>query len=161
MKKNNSFAALFIQEAIGLSQEKMSQGQGGPFGAVVVKEGKIISRGWNQVTSINDPTAHAEIVAIREACRILETFHLNGCEIYTNCEPCPMCLGAIYWARIKAVYYANTRHDAAGIGFDDEFIYREMAMPLSERTVKMTHLPSEEALFVFEKWAQKDNRIEY
>src|SRR4051794_6746976 len=116
---------VFMREAIRISLEMMRANQGGPFGAVVVCDGKIIGRGCNQVPSTNDPTAHAEIVAIREACQKLKTFRLNDCELYTSCEPCPMCLAAIYWARLKKVYYGNTRKDAASIGFDDEFLYDE------------------------------------
>src|SRR5437879_2848511 len=120
----------FMQEAIRLSTKMMRQGAGGPFGAVVVKDGKIVGRGWNQVTSGNDPTAHAEIVAIRDACRRLKTFLLDGCDLYTSCEPCPMCLSAMYWARLRSVAYGNTRKDAARIAFDDDFIYREVALPI-------------------------------
>ena len=151
----------FLKEAISLSQDKMQENQGGPFGAIVVKNGEIIGRGWNQVTSANDPTAHAEIMAIREACKTIGSFHLLGCDIYTSCEPCPMCLGAIYWSKIKVVYYANNRHDAAQIGFSDEFVYREISLSPGERTVKMIHQPSPQALDVFEQWKQKENKIEY
>ena len=159
--KNNKEESVFLQEAISLSQEKMQANQGGPFGAIVVKNGEIIGRGWNQVTSSHDPTAHAEIMAIREACEAVGTFHLVGCDIYTSCEPCPMCLGAIYWAKIKTVYYANNRHDAAKIGFSDEFFYREMSLAPGERTVKMIHQPSTKALDVFEQWKQKVDKIDY
>src|SRR5262245_49652370 len=120
----------FMREAIGLSVRMMRRGRGGPFGAVVVRGGEVIARGWNRVTSTNDPTAHAEIVAIRGACRRLQAFHLRGCDLYTSCEPCPMCLSAIYWARIRNVYYGATRQDAARIDFDDDFIYREVARPV-------------------------------
>ena len=123
----------FMQEAIRLSIANVEEGKGGPFGAIVVKDGKIIARGVNQVTTNNDPTAHAEVVAIREACRILNTFQLDGCEIYTSCEPCPMCLGAIYWARPDKLFYANSKEDAANIQFDDQFIYEEIAKPVAER----------------------------
>src|SRR5882724_13400267 len=123
-----------MREAIRLSLSKMRGGCGGPFGAVVVRKGKIVGRGWNQVTSTNDPTAHAEVSAIRDACKKLKTFQLDDCELYTSCEPCPMCLSAIYWARFKKVYYANTRKDAAKIQFDDDLIYREVARPISGRS---------------------------
>src|ERR1700748_278196 len=123
----------FMRAAIRLSLTKMRANCGGPFGAVVVRQGKIIARGWNQVTSTNDPTAHAEVTAIRAACTKLKTFQLNDCELYTSCEPCPMCLSAIYWARLKKVYYANTRADAAKIAFDDDLIYREVSKPISRR----------------------------
>ena len=151
----------FMREAIRLSLENMRSGKGGPFGAVIVKDGKIIARGFNQVTSSNDPTAHAEVVAIREACKELGTFQLDGCEIYTSCEPCPMCLGAIYWARPEKMYYANTKVDAANIGFDDQFIYEEIELSLSERKLKCEHLLNDEALVVFKEWSEKQDKIEY
>ena len=151
----------FMIEAIHLSVRKMRQGQGGPFGAVVVKAGKIIGRGWNQVTSRNDPTAHAEITAIRDACRRLKTFDLEGCELYTSCEPCPMCLSAIYWARIRSVFYGNTRKDAARINFDDDFIYREVALPIGKRTLTMRRLLGKEARAAFKEWEKKADKIEY
>jgi tRNA(Arg) A34 adenosine deaminase TadA len=150
-----------MREAIALSQESVRSGKGGPFGAVIVKEGKIIALAHNQVTSTNDPTAHAEIVAIREACRSLQTFHLKGCELYTSCEPCPMCLGAIYWARLEKVYYANTKADAAQIGFDDQFIYDELKLPLAQRHLPMIQLMQKEALLAFQKWVEKTDKIEY
>lgn len=142
-----------MQEAIRLSVDNVESGNGGPFGAVVVKDGKIIARGVNQVTSHNDPTAHAEVVAIREACKLLNSFQLTGCEIYTSCEPCPMCLGAIYWARPDKLYYANTKADAAAIAFDDQFIYEEIARPIGERRLFTRQLMREEALEAFTKWA--------
>ncbi len=151
----------FMHEAIRLSIDMMRSGKGGPFGAVIVKNGEIIARGFNQVTSHNDPTAHAEVVAIREACKVLNTFQLTGCEIYTSCEPCPMCLGAIYWARPDKMYYANTKTDAANIGFDDDFIYKEIALPLSERNLKTEQIGRADALKAFEEWAQKKDKIEY
>lgn len=151
----------FLKEAVRLSDENIKSGKGGPFGCVIVKDGKIIARGTNLVTSVNDPTAHAEVVAIREACKTLHTFQLTGCEIYTSCEPCPMCLGAIYWARPDKVYYANTREDAAAIGFDDDFIYREIAVPITERKISFVHAPIQEASAVFENWTKKENKIEY
>ena len=151
----------FMREAIRLSREKMQDGAGGPFGAVVVRDGKIIARGWNRVTSTNDPTAHAEVTAIRAACRKLKTFQLDDCELYTSCEPCPMCLSAIYWARFKKVYYANSRRDAARIAFDDEFLYREVARPVSKRKIPMLQLLRPEALKVFAEWQAKPDKIQY
>ena len=151
----------FMREAIRLSIENMRAGNGGPFGAVVVKDGKIIARGFNQVTSSNDPTAHAEVVAIREACKVLNSFQLDDCEIYTSCEPCPMCLGAIYWARPSKMYYANTKKDAAKIGFDDEFIYEELDLPLDKRQLSAEQLLQDEAIVAFKEWEEKTNKIEY
>ncbi|MBA3900216.1 MAG: nucleoside deaminase [Bacteroidetes bacterium] len=151
----------FMREAIKLSLDNIESGDGGPFGAVVVKNGKIIARGKNMVASTNDPTAHAEMVAIREACKTLGNFQLEGCEIYTSCEPCPMCLGAIYWARPKAVYYANTKKDAAEILFDDDFIYNEIAVPMEERTMNFHQLLREEALEAFKAWRTKADRTLY
>jgi guanine deaminase len=151
----------FMREAIRLSIQTMRRGKGGPFGAVVVQHGKVVGRGSNQVTSTNDPTAHAEILAIREACQRLKTFQLDGCDLYTSCEPCPMCLSAIYWARLGSVFYANTRQDAARIDFDDEFIYREVALPIGKRKLKMKQLLREEALAAFAEWQQKTDRILY
>ena len=151
----------FMREAIRLSIQMMRRGKGGPFGAVVVRNGKIVGRGFNQVTSANDPTAHAEIVAIRAACQRLKTFQLEDCELYTSCEPCPMCLSAIYWARLGRVFYANTRQDAARIDFDDEYIYREVALPIGKRKLKMKQLLREEALAAFAEWQQKTDKILY
>ena len=151
----------FMREAIRLSRDKMRHGAGGPFGAVVVRNGKIIARGWNRVTSANDPTAHAEVTAIRAACRKLKTFRLDDCELYTSCEPCPMCLAAIYWARFKKVFYANTRRDAARIEFDDDLIYREVARPVSRRKIAMRQLLRPEALKVFAEWQAKPDKIRY
>jgi len=151
----------FMRAAIDLSRAKMRANCGGPFGAVVVRRGRIIARGWNKVTSTNDPTAHAEVTAIRAACKKLKTFHLNDCELYTSCEPCPMCLAAIYWARFKTVYYANTRHDAARIQFDDARIYREIARPVSRRKLAMHQMLREEALAVFEEWQAKADKVGY
>jgi tRNA(Arg) A34 adenosine deaminase TadA len=139
----------------------MRRGKGGPFGAVVVRKGKIVGRGSNQVTSANDPTAHAEIVAIRAACQRLKTFQLDECELYTSCEPCPMCLSAIYWARLANVFYGNTRKDAARIDFDDDFIYREVALPIGKRTLKMKQLLHDEALAAFAEWQRKTDRVLY
>jgi guanine deaminase len=151
----------FMREAIALSLHSIRSGKGGPFGAVVVKDGQIVATGHNQVTSTQDPTAHAEVVAIRTACKTLNTFQLDGCELYTSCEPCPMCLGAIYWARLDRVYYANTTVDAADIGFDDHFIYDELDRPLSDRRLPMTQLLREEALTAFQEWAAQADKIEY
>ena len=150
-----------MREAIRLSREKMQRNSGGPFGAVVVRRGKIVGRGWNQVTSTNDPTAHAEVIAIREACRRLETFRLDDCELYASCEPCPMCLAACYWARLRRIYYANTRRDAAKIGFDDEVLYREVARPIPRRKIFMKQLLHPEALEVFAEWKTKPDKIRY
>jgi len=151
----------FMQRAIALSRHSIESGLGGPFGAVVVKDGKIIATGHNQVTSTNDPTAHAAVMAIREACRVLRTFQLTGCEIYTSCEPCPMCLGAIYWARPERVYYGNSKADAAAIGFDDQFIYEELDRPLTQRSLPMVQLLQDEAITVFEEWVAKSDKVEY
>lgn len=147
--------------AIQLARDGMVRNEGGPFGALVIKDGQIIGRGNNQVTSSNDPTAHAEIVAIRDACRHLKSFQLEGCVLFTSCEPCPMCLGAIYWARPSHVFYACTRDDASHAGFDDSFIYEEIQLPLSSRKIPMTQLLREEAIRVFEEWKQKGDRVEY
>lgn len=151
----------FMREAIRISRQMMHRNHGGPFGAVIVRAGRIIARGWNQVTSANDPTAHAEIVAIRRACARLRRFHLSDCEIYTSCEPCPMCLAAIYWARLAKVYYANTRRDAARIGFDDELIYRELARPVRRRRLPMEQLLRDEAARVFAEWEAKPDKTPY
>ena len=151
----------FMRAAIRLSLQAVRAGTGGPFGAVVVKGGRIIGRGRNQVTSRNDPTAHAEIVAIREACNRLKAFRLDGCELYTSCEPCPMCLAAIYWARLGRVYYGNTRADAAEIAFDDEMLYREVARPLGRRKLLMKQLLRKEALVAFTEWAETPDKIQY
>jgi len=139
----------------------MEAGAGGPFGAVIVKDGRIIAEGWNQVTSANDPTAHAEIMAIRNACAALGTFQLPGCRIYASCEPCPMCLAAIYWARLERIYYANTRAEAARIGFDDALIYNEIALPPEARHIPATRLLAEEAMAAFRAWEESPNKIRY
>ena len=151
----------FMREAIRLSVSNVEEGKGGPFGAIVVKDGKIIARGVNSVTGSNDPTAHAEVVAIREACRVLNTFQLDGCEIYTSCEPCPMCLGAIYWARPDKLFYANSKEDAAGIQFDDRFIYEEIEKPVIERKLFTRQILREEALEAFKKWELSPLKITY
>jgi tRNA(Arg) A34 adenosine deaminase TadA len=151
----------FINRAIELAAKGMESNSGGPFGAVVVKNGEIVAEGHNRVTSTNDPTAHAEVVAIREACKALDTFQLDDCIIYTSCEPCPMCLGAIYWARPKAVYYACTREDAADIGFDDQLIYDELDKKIDERQIEFIAIGRESALKVFEGWQAKTDKTEY
>ncbi|MEO6567216.1 MAG: nucleoside deaminase [Opitutaceae bacterium] len=152
---------IFMQEAIRLAEDGMRSSRGGPFGCVVVRQGKVIARGNNRVTSTNDPTAHAEVTAIREACRELGTFQLTDCELYTSCEPCPMCLAAIYWARIPTVYYANTRADAAAIGFDDDFIYRQMPLPPEKQAIKMQPLLRDAALTTFKTWTAMTDKVEY
>jgi len=150
-----------MARAIELSIENVRSGLGGPFGAVIVKDGRIIAEGMNQVTSTNDPTAHAEIVAIREACKKLGAFELNGCDFYTSCEPCPMCLGAIYWARPNRVYFGNTAADAANVGFDDSFIYEEIARPHGQRKIPMSRMMGEEAIQGFREWDAKSNKVRY
>lgn len=150
-----------LARAVALSREHMAAGEGGPFGAVIVRHGKVLAEGWNQVTSANDPTAHAEVVAIRRACQAVETFALEGAVLYASCEPCPMCLAAAYWARISRIVYANTRDEAAAIGFDDAFIYDEMPKPPGERVMPMRHAPTEEAAAVFAEWMKKADRIAY
>ncbi len=150
-----------MMRAVGLAKAGVDANTGGPFGCVVVKDGKIVGEGSNAVTSTNDPTAHAEIVAIRDACRNLGTFQLDGCTIYTSCEPCPMCLGAIYWSRPAAIFYAGTQADAAAAGFDDEQFYIEMALPNDERQLPMQSLLREEAQTVFRYWIEKPDRTEY
>jgi guanine deaminase len=154
---NNSL----MQETIRRAVENVRSGKGGPFSAIVVKEGRIIATGTNLVTSTNDPTAHAEVTAIREACRALATFQLAGCEIYTSCEPCPMCLGAIYWARPDRVYYAAAARDASDAGFDDSFIYAELKVPQAERKIPFVQGMREAALAPFEEWARKGDRVRY
>ena len=150
----------FMREAIRLANESVERG-GGPFGAVIVKDGEVVAGSANSVTIDNDPTAHAEVNTIREACRRLKTFDLSGCTIYTSCEPCPMCLGAIYWARLGRIYYGNTRKDARDIQFADDFIYDELDRPMTERTVPIEPLLREEALESFRRWARKEDKTEY
>jgi guanine deaminase len=150
-----------MARAIELSIENVRSGRGGPFAAIVVKDGKIIAEGVNQVTYTNDPTAHAEVVAIREACRKLANFELKDCELYTTCEPCPMCLGAIYWARPARVYFGNTAEDASKIGFADSLIYKEAARPPSQRTIPMIPLMREQALKAFRAWEEKSDKTPY
>jgi guanine deaminase len=151
----------FMRRAFELAQNGIDTNNGGPFGAVVVRNGEIIGEGCNRVTSTNDPTAHAEVVAIREACKNLNSFQLDGCVIYTSCEPCPMCLGAIYWARPALMYYACSREDAARAGFDDRFIYEEIALPIERRRIKTVNFLRDEGLQVFENWTEKPDKIEY
>jgi len=151
----------FIEAAIRLSGEHMRANDGGPFGAVVVKNGEIVATGWNKVTSTNDPTAHAEVTAIRNACSKLNTFQLNGCVLYTSCEPCPMCLASAYWARVDRIVFAATRQDAAKIGFDDEFLYREIACALDQRKIPTQQLSREDATKIFAEWEAKADKIRY
>jgi tRNA(Arg) A34 adenosine deaminase TadA len=151
----------FLREAIALSRESVELSQGGPFGAVIVKEGEIIGRGMNQVTCCCDPTAHAEMTAIRQAAAYLNRFDLSGCVIYTSTEPCPMCLAAIYWARLDAIYYANTREDAAAIGFDDARLYREVCLPANERSIPMVQILAEDAHNALQAWQAKTDKVPY
>jgi guanine deaminase len=151
----------FMKRAIELALENVHSGRGGPFGAVIVKDGAVIAEGVNSVTSSNDPTAHAEVTAIREACKKLGNFQLDGCELYTSCEPCPMCLGAIYWARPAAVFYGASAADAAAAQFDDAFIFREMAQPARLRKITMMQVMRDEALTAFRAWLSKADRIRY
>ncbi len=151
----------FMREAIRLSIEKMQAGYGGPFGAVVVRNNEIIARGFNNVLTSNDPTAHAEVDAIRKACAALQTFQLTDCDLYTSCEPCPMCLGAIYWARFRKVYYGNSKQDAAAIGFDDHFIYQELEKPQIDRQIPTEQLLPEEANVAFQEWSKNPNKSVY
>jgi len=150
-----------MQRAIELSLENMRSNKGGPFGAVVVKDGRIVGEGANEVLATNDPSAHAEVVAIRAACRKLKSFQLTGCEIYSSCEPCPMCMGLIYWSRPECVYYGNTASDAATVGFDDDFIYHELAKPANHLSLKMTQMMRQEALAAFLLWAEEPDKIRY
>ena len=150
-----------MRRAIALSLEKMQQGSGGPFGAVIARDGEVVAEGWNQVTSANDPTAHAEVVAIRRACTALGRFDLSDCEIYTSCEPCPMCLGAIYWSRVKAFYYAASKEDAARGQFDDSFIYSELNKPVEGRSIPGYRLLEADGFRPFDEWLKNQNRIRY
>jgi guanine deaminase len=151
----------FMSRAVTLALENVRKGNGGPFAALIVKDGQIIAEGANHVTTQNDPTAHAEVVAIRRACQVLGTFQLNGCELYSTCEPCPMCMGAIYWARPDRVYYASNRYDAASAGFDDQFIYDEISKPIAARKIPFEQLGSSIARQIFEAWKLNESRIEY
>jgi guanine deaminase len=157
----NDFDVRFLERAIELSKQGIEQMQGGPFGCLVVKEGKVIAEGNNQVLVTNDPTAHAEVVAIRRACEQLKTFQLTGCDVYTSCEPCPMCLGAIYWARPARVFYANSRQDAAAIAFDDQFIYEEIEKKNDEKQIPLIHKPHPKALDVFNQWNEMNHKTPY
>jgi len=150
-----------MRRAIELSLQNVHSGNGGPFGALVVKDDEIVGEGANQVLATNDPSGHAEVIAIRAACQKLNTFQLAGCEVYTSCEPCPMCMGLIYWARPKDVYYANTAADAAKIGFDDAVIYHELTLPNSQRSIRMQQVLREEALAAFEAWESKPDKVPY
>lgn len=152
---------VWMKQAIELAVDNVVSGRGGPFGAVIVRDGEIVAEGVNLVTATNDPTAHAEIVAIREACRRLGRFQLEDCEIYASCEPCPMCLGAIYWARPALVYFASAKEDAAEAGFDDSFIYEEIRVPRSSRRIPFIPMMREEARAAFHEWRRRPNRIEY
>ena len=151
----------FMREAIELAQEKMLEGHGGPFGAIIVRDSEIIGRGWNQVTSANDPTAHAEVMAIRDACSRIQEFSLASGTIYCSCEPCPMCLGAIYWSRLDSIYFAGSSADAAEAGFDDRHIYEELNLPQQSRSLPMQQLLQADALDVFSQWKRKEDRIDY
>lgn len=150
-----------MQEAINVGLEGMRNNLGGPFGCVIVKDNEIIGRGCNSVISTNDPTAHAEVVAIRDACKRLNSFQLQDCEVYTTCEPCPMCMGALYWARPKKIYYANSKAEAAAIGFDDSFIYDEIALPVDQRKILIQSLHHEQAIKMFGEWRMMNNKTLY
>jgi tRNA(Arg) A34 adenosine deaminase TadA len=151
----------FMQRALDIALERMRANKGGPFGAVIVRDGEIVAEGWNEVTSTNDPTAHAEVVAIRRACAKLGTFNLSDCDIYASCEPCPMCLGAIYWGRFRTLYFANTRFEAAEIGFDDEFIYKEVPLAPEARSIPGIHVKTAQSHVPFAEWAAKPDKIKY
>ena len=157
MRENSEF----MRQAIALAVGNVTSGRGGPFGAVIVKDGKVIATGANQVTATNDPTAHAEVTAIRNACTALAAFELEGCDIYTSCEPCPMCLAAIYWARCRTIYYGCTAEDAAAAGFDDAFLYGEMKKPLGERSLPVVNLCREDAKAAFAAWSKSPMKVEY
>ena len=157
----NTNKQTFMKQAIELAQKNLDKKEGGPFGAIVVKDGKVIGRGVNTVTTNNDPTAHAEVNAIRDACKNIGSFQLDDCEIYSSCEPCPMCLGAIYWARPAKLYFAATKDDAALAGFDDSEIYREIALPKEHRKIPTEQVLQKEAQQVFNRWVNTDNKIEY
>jgi guanine deaminase len=151
----------FMERAIAVSIENVRSGSGGPFAALVVRDGSVLATGTNQVTSMLDPTAHAEVIAIRAACQAVRSFQLAGCELYTTCEPCPMCMGAIYWARLAKVYYANTRDDAARIGFDDSLIYDQLRLPPGQREIPMLQLMREQALEAFLEWEKSPLKVKY
>jgi len=151
----------FLEQAVELAKQGVKDGAGGPFGCIIVRDGKVVGRGWNQVTSSNDPTAHAEVVAIRDACQNLGNYQLTDCDVYTSCEPCPMCLGALYWARPRRVVYASTRDEAAEAGFDDAFIYLEINIPPGERKIPFHHTALDEAVAVFRSWKEKGDKKLY
>jgi tRNA(Arg) A34 adenosine deaminase TadA len=151
----------FMDRAIELARIGMNQNHGGPFGCIIVKDGQIIGEGHNRVTTSNDPTAHAEVVAIRDACKHLGTFQLTGCDVYTSCEPCPMCLGALYWARPDRIFYAANRSDASEAGFDDSFIYEEISVPASERSIITESIHRDKALKLFDEWEEKEDKLAY
>jgi tRNA(Arg) A34 adenosine deaminase TadA len=151
----------YMQMAVDLARHGMNQGVGGPFGCIVVKGDAVVGKGCNSVASLNDPTAHAEVMAIRDACKNLNTFQLTDCEIYTSCEPCPMCMGAIYWARPKKVYFGATRHDAADAGFDDSMIYKELTAPTHDRLIEMVNLGRDKVVKIFEEWIDKPDKVAY
>jgi len=151
----------WMEQAVDIAVSNVHSRRGGPFGAIVVKDGKIVGVGRNEVTSLNDPTAHAEVQAIRDACRNLGSYQLTDCVIYTSCEPCPMCIGAIYWARPSAVYFAATKHDAARAGFDDHFIYEQIALPMEQRSIEMKRIVTGNENAPFEAWKRTDDKIEY
>ena len=151
----------FMKQAIRLATENVTSGRGGPFGAVVVKDGVVIATGSNQVTAANDPTAHAEVTAIRNACQVLGTFKLDGCEVYTSCEPCPMCLAALYWSRCEAIFYGNNAADAAKVGFDDSFLYEEVSKPLDQRAIPISCLCKNEAWESFAEWEKSPFKVDY
>lgn len=159
--ENNKQHEEFMRMAIALSVQNVTESIGGPFGAVIVKDGKFIAGSANKVTSTNDPTAHAEVSAIRLACQELNTFDLSGCVVYTSCEPCPMCLGAIYWSRIETIYYANTKVDAENIGFSDKFIYDELDKPMEKRSLPVVQMMRDEAMEAFKLWGDSAMRIDY
>ncbi len=158
---DDKYELLYLREAIRLAEEKMLSGAGGPFGAVVVRDRAIVGRGWNCVTSRNDPTAHAEVMAIRDACANLHTFSLAGCRMFSSCEPCPLCLAAIYWARLDDLTFAAASEDAAAAGFDDQFIYAELSKPASQRSIAVRQLLRDEARRVFSLWLEKPDRVDY
>jgi len=162
MKERKEVAPeFFMKKAIELARIHMEAKAGGPFGAVIVRDGEVIAEGWNRVTSSNDPTAHAEIVCIRNACKALDTFDLSGCELFVNCEPCPMCLSAAYWARIKRIHYGADHDDAAAIGFDDAFLYEELQKSAAERAIPMIQIMRDDALQTFKRWEQLEDKISY
>ena len=150
-----------MRMAIDIATENVRSGKGGPFGAVVVRDGEVIAAAANSVTSTNDPTAHAEVNAIRAACREIESFQLDGCDVYTSCEPCPMCLAALYWSRCRAIFYGNTKSDAAAAGFDDSFLYEEVKRPIDQRRIPFERVLGGEAIASFEVWKQSSERIDY